>query len=498
MTSGEVPIALDGLGPWATPLRPALAWLERQSLFVTGLALIAVAALVTLPLHIHQDAYLALVGGRYIAQHGIPQHDTLGVLTHGARWIDQQWLAQLALYGLQRLGGMALFAAAYVALTLAGAGLAISAARRLGGSERHVIWVLPLSAFLYFGGSFEVRSQGFAYPLFVGVLWLLAAEARKPTSRRVYLVFPLLVLWANLHGSVVIGVALSALYGLTLVLADVRERRLRLRPRALAFLLGAPLCLLATPYGLAGIGYYSETLNNPMFKTLVTEWRPVTSVAILAVPFFIGAFAAVWLFGQSRRRARLFDVLALLLLIAAGISAVRNVTWFALAALVLLPATITSTLPPRRSATRNPRANLSLAAVACITLLSVIVSVGTKPASWFGRPYDTRALRTVVAQLRDRPSLHIYATSRFGDWLLWNEPSLEGHVAFDARFELLTQSQMSLLGHITEPAVPGQPDLLRAYGLIVLDRGDQALVQRSNARVITSGHGVEVASVGRG
>jgi hypothetical protein len=350
-TSGEVPIALDGFTPSSARLGAAVSWLERHALFVGGLALIGAVILATLPLHINQDAWLALVGGRYVALHGVPHHDTIAVMTHGARWIDQQWLAQLTLYGLNRAGGMALVGLGYVALTLAAATMAIAAARRLGGREAHIIWVLPLAAFLYFTGSFEVRTQGFAYPLFVAVLWLLAAESRNRTGRRVYLVFPLLILWSNLHGSAIVGAAMTSVCGATLLVADLRAGLpLRLRRRTVLLLVGGPLCLLATPYGLAGVTYYRETLANPLFKALVTEWRPITSTAILAVPFFVSAFAAVWLLGQARGRARLFDALTLLLLIAAAISAVRNVTWFALAALVLLPSMLGAVVPPAQAA----------------------------------------------------------------------------------------------------------------------------------------------------
>ena len=51
---------------------------------------------------------MALLSGRVVAQHGLPSHDTLTVWAHGRTWVDQQWLAQLALYGLERLGGLPL------------------------------------------------------------------------------------------------------------------------------------------------------------------------------------------------------------------------------------------------------------------------------------------------------------------------------------------------------------------------------------------------------
>ena len=59
-----------------------------------------------LPVELVQDSYLALVSGREVALHGLPQHDALTIWTLGARWIDQQWLGQLFYYGLARVGGI--------------------------------------------------------------------------------------------------------------------------------------------------------------------------------------------------------------------------------------------------------------------------------------------------------------------------------------------------------------------------------------------------------
>ena len=54
------------------------------------------------------DGWYAFLGGDLIVHHGLPSHDTLTVWGHGRRWVDQQWLAQLAYYGLYALGGLRL------------------------------------------------------------------------------------------------------------------------------------------------------------------------------------------------------------------------------------------------------------------------------------------------------------------------------------------------------------------------------------------------------
>jgi hypothetical protein len=478
-------------------MHAAVTWLERQALFVAGLAIVAAVILGKLPAHLNQDGWLALVDGRYVAQHGIPHHDTLAVLTHGNTWIDQQWLAQLGIYGLDRLGGLALYSIVYVGLTVGGLGMAIAASRRLGGSERHVVWVLPLAAFLYFAGSFQIRTQGFAYPLFVGTLWLLAVDLRRP-SRRVYLVFPALVLWGNLHGSASLGAGLVALYGVIALVEGLRRRGpWRAQLRAISFVLGAPACLLVTPYGLSGLSYYRETLLNPTFKTLVVEWQPVTSVAIIAVPFFAAAFATVWALGYSRGRARPFEALTLLVLIVGSISAVRNITWFALAAIVLLPATLSATTAPQPSPPRRRRVNLTLVGATLAVAVISALSVAGRSNAWFERSYDARALESVVSSAHRTSGIRIFADGRYADWLLWREPALAGHIAYDSRLELLSAGQLRSLATIANLRPPGARDPLAGYGLLVLDTKSKAsrlLLEQPETHVILRGQRVALAT----
>lgn len=496
---GVAPIAVPAAPPCAAATRSTITagidWVERRALFVAAMAVGAALMLNKVPAHMLQDTWLALVDGRFVAQHGIPHHDTMAVLTHGARWIDQQWLSQLALYGLHQLGGMALVGGAYVILSIGAASMAIAAARRLGAIDTHVAWVLPVAAFLYLAAAFQVRTQGFAYPLFVAVLWLLANEVRTPTRRRGYLALPILVLWGNLHGSVVIGAAITGLYGITLLIGDVRDRR-RLHARTAVFIVGPLLCLLATPYGISGLSYYHETLMNPVFKTLVTEWRPVTSVSALAVPFFALAFAIVWVFGKLGSRLRLFDALVLLMLTAASISAVRNVAWFGLAAIVLVPSMLTTLMPERHPAPRRPRVNLALVAIAVIFLLGSLVNVATRRAAWFESSYDARALRTVSTFVAAHPTVRVYADGHFADWLLWHDRALMGRINYDSRIELMSQKQLSAVSGLAAIRPHGTPDLLGDYGLLVFDSTNattRLLLSRLGVHVLMRGRGVIVA-----
>ena len=83
--------------------------------------------------------------------------------------------------------------------------------------------------------------------------------------------FPLLVVWANIHGSAALAAMLTMLLGaIELVLTRGRSGL-----RSVALLVLSPLALLATPYGpIDTARYYHLLLVDPPFgRELVTEWR---------------------------------------------------------------------------------------------------------------------------------------------------------------------------------------------------------------------------------
>jgi hypothetical protein len=151
------------------------------------------------------DSYMTLDAGRWIAQHGIPHSEVFTIAAHGRRWIDQQWLAELIDYEAWRIAGyagLALLNASLIGFAYASVAALI---RRRGGSVVLVIGcsVIALAAGL---ASLFIRAQDLALPLFVLLVALCLTDAeRHLPGRRLLLLLPLLVLWANLHGSVLLG-----------------------------------------------------------------------------------------------------------------------------------------------------------------------------------------------------------------------------------------------------------------------------------------------------
>jgi hypothetical protein len=440
---------------------------SREALLAPVVAAFAAFVVLLLPNEVWSDSWLALAAGRDIVAHGLPAHDGLTVWAHGHRWVDQQWLAQLAFYGAYALGGLRL-ALLFHALAAAGAFAgAVAAARARGGSVRSV---LLISVVVFFAFGFFVlvmRPQSLAYPLFVALFWLLVRYARGDT-RRLWLVAPLLVVWANAHGTVALA---SLLVLLAVASTALGSRALGRRDVGLA---AAALVLpFASPYALDLPGYYHRVLFNPQFGQYVAEWR-ATTPTLLTYAFYALAVVVVLLLGRNGRSVTRFEQLALLVLLALAFKATRGVPWFCLAGLMTAPAMLRDVLKRDYDRVRGSRL-LLIGATSALILLATLVAALSKPRNAFELNYPPAARAAVVAGAG--PHGLVYANETYADWLVLTHPSLRGRVAFDARFELLSSKQLRTIAAVRVAQV-GWAHVLRPYAVAVL-RSDEDDLRRA-------------------
>jgi hypothetical protein len=482
-TRGAVRDALERLGPDAL-------------LGVVTLAL-ATVLLVELPGDFNVDSWLALVTGREVWQSGIPHHEVLIALALGHSWIDQQWLSQLASYAIYLVGGLGLLGLVDVVLLVGSVGGAVAAGRRLGAPFISVLVTLPLCVALI-APSREVRTQTFAIPLFVAVAYLLARDARGP-SRRVYWCLPILVLWANLHGTVTLGAGLVALRGATVAWERRHSltRSARAWARPLALTVGAGVSILITPYGLGIIGYYHSTIVSGALRQAVSEWQPITSVPISTAALLIIAAAAVWAVGRSPSRSTAWERLALLALTVGSVSVVRNALFFGLFALMVVPVWLGIGEPrtDQHPAPRRALINGGLIGAGLLAVLTTGAVTLARPAAAIELHFQQLPLLNVVERATHAdPSLRVLADERFDDWLLWRDPKLNGRVASDARFELLSSAQIDRLENVFSVTGVNWKQGARGDRLLVLDRNYepgmvQGFLAEPGARVLYSDAG---------
>jgi hypothetical protein len=481
------------------PLRLFRA-VEREASPAVVVAAFAVVLAEGLPKVLSQDGWLALVSGREISRHGLPSADHLTVWSAGERWIDQQWLGHLGIYGLYALGGLRLLLLSHGALVAATFTLAVIGARRLGASPRATALVAAVAFLPIISTIAELRTQLPGSTLFVLTLWLLFRESRAPT-RRVYFVFPLLVIWANVHGSVVLGAGLTILAGLVFAWGQLRtpqeSRAVRWQARVLALVAGPIVCVFASPYGSSLIGYYHRTLLNGGFAKYVTEWRPTTFSAA-TFPVFLIALGGLWLLGRADGRVSLFERLAFLAVVPGAFLAVRNIGFLGLVALLVLPRLVDGVIPRRKPAGASP-VQLGLVVASVVGVGMAAVAAAGVPGRTLAELYPQRATQAVARALERDSKAHVFADERFADWFLFRIPSARGRVAYDARFELLSKPQLERLYRWTTESTDSWRAAAAGNSIVVVyrphDKRKTAALVRSGGRALYSDREVAVLVV---
>src|SRR5215217_2474436 len=147
-------------GPWLTMPR---LWV------VIVLGAIGVMELAQLPGAVDL-AYHLKVGQLMVAEHAVPRTDVLAWTTAGRPWLDQNWGAQLVLYGIWRLGGFPLLTVVNALLAVAAWGLVTAACRRRTANPQLIAGAILLG-YATAVATFSARPQMFSLLLFATELY---------------------------------------------------------------------------------------------------------------------------------------------------------------------------------------------------------------------------------------------------------------------------------------------------------------------------------------
>jgi hypothetical protein len=414
------------------------------------------------------DSYLDLTGGRFVAQHGIPRHEALTTAAHRS-WIDQQWLAHWIYYEAWRFGGYPLVAGVSSLLVASAFALlcALLVARNVP-AQRAFLWTL--AAFIACIGNTVIRAQSFAYPLFVLLLWLILADARRP-GPRFLLVVPLLALWSNLHGTVLLGIALAVGYAAIRLFLAARARMLPIAVTYFAAVTAGALALFANPYGPSIVHYYRALIGNSVVSHYIVEWAPpslgnATSLGFFALLLVVLGVTAYGVGRGSRLTPTLVVIVASLALLAS--QGVRYQAWFAVAGVVLAGETLAGVRPnPAELSAYFQR--LGALAIFIFAVVAVVLLGRTSDATF--ERLAPRAAMSAAASYTDRHrGLTILADEQSSSGLLWLYPRTAGHVAFDARLEQYGDDDLRGWFTYISGGEPGWPGLAARYDVLVASR----------------------------
>lgn len=324
---------------------------------VAGIAL--VVGVVAVCVTVGADArWLAALGHHIVSRHAIPRGIPFAAAST-SHWSNPLVLGELVLHWLYVLFGARGFVLAQLVAVGASMTLLAKDARADGGTVRGTVVALMLLWVGAFSSLAIVRAQLFSLVLFPALIAILRAESRN-LSRRIWLVVPLIALWANLHGGVLIAPILVCTY--------LGFARLRAEPGTSLMVGAAALAAtLATPAGIHTLGYYSGLVTNLAAERGAGMWTPLALSSVLDCLWLVTGLALAGL--AFRRRSdwpRLWEIVAAAILCAMTVKASRSGVWL----LFLLVG------PAARGLVEEPTRNLArYAAMATVSVLLVAFGI---------------------------------------------------------------------------------------------------------------------------
>jgi hypothetical protein len=290
------------------------------------------------------DVFWQIKLGQIMLEEGrIPRFDRFTYTHAGAPAPPIGWLAQTLFASLYGLGGWRLTRAVHQ-FALVGSLLVAAATCRRDLTSSLSVAVAMAIAFLVILSNGDLRPQSFGLLCFA----ILLALARGPRPLRVKLVVaaPLLVVWQNMHPSVVIGVAALC----ALAAADFAERKngqSNLCSSVVLALLALAL-QFATPLGYQILEISQDNLRISRDVLRVPEWLHPWDPAIAFEAIFLywiaflgSLFAILWF----RNRLSMRDKMLFLVMTGLSLFAARFVIFWAVASIPLWAELVERLIP---------------------------------------------------------------------------------------------------------------------------------------------------------
>ncbi len=265
---------------------------------LAGIAAAGIGALAACFPSADPDLWFHLALGRQWVQEGMPAVEGICALSRGTPFTNHEWLWDLLAYGAWQAGGLPAVLAGRVLSAALLFGLCWAVALRLGARPLTALWALVLAVPVvrpWLGDRPHVLAYALAAAMALGVL-----DRRPPGARHLALLGSLAALWANIHGSFPLAVALAGLpFARRETWRDPGARR-----RWAAALVVVALATLLNPWGPAI--HATVAHHRGAVYRILSEWAPWNFAQDPARDLALGALvggAAAGFLARSRRRA---------------------------------------------------------------------------------------------------------------------------------------------------------------------------------------------------
>lgn len=338
-------------------------------------AIVVVAAVCAVLVHgamrsgLAGDVFYEVSAGRWmLAHHAIARSDVFSYTIYGHPWLDEEWGFQVLLaWTVAHIGTVSYWLVSGGACCAA---LLLSVGRwRLSGTGW--LWTATLSVLGGFG-MYEVvtpRPQDISYMLFAAMLLIVTLARRR--AAWLWAAPFLLALWANLHGSFLLGLGILLLELLWSLVPKASGRMkaatpLPTKPVALSFV-GSVFATLLNPHGPHLLSYAYHVSTASQLTSLIEEWQSPDFHSLFYLGVIVGPvlfMVALLLFSDVV--LAFDDVVIAGVMFLATLHAIRFMPY-----LVLIMCSVLSRwVLIKKESVRPTVLSLPLAAVACVAFVA--------------------------------------------------------------------------------------------------------------------------------
>lgn len=348
------------------------------------------------------DYFWHLATGRWIASHqALPLSDPFAVASDRIEWINGSWLFQWIAYAIHSIGGhVAVNVSRMVAVAATFALIAARLTRSL-----HPMLALTVSCLCFAGAAHRLGTRPETAGVICCVLAVILLLRNRDDRREVVAYTALVVLWANLHPSALLGPVISAIAAAASLITQ-KERPLSMPVVRTLLAAGA---LLATPNGWKGVIAPLRLASQVGAETFVNlEWLPTSPRVFPSFYLTLLIAGALLLFSRGRewRRIMLFAFFAVL-----SARYVRNHGFF----YATLPLLI---VPELARLARNVSTTRVSAISAALIIVMATIQVRLRPA--LGVDSELFPHRTVAALKALPLAGAVYNPDQFGGFIIWH------------------------------------------------------------------------------
>ncbi|AQV93080.1 hypothetical protein BJN34_04110 [Cupriavidus necator] len=388
-----------------------------------GLSLFSILSFTGARLLVDPDTLWHIAAGKWIlANQAVPTTDPFSFSFHGAKWVPHEWLAEVILGASHTLLGWA----GPVLVTALAASVTLTVLLRF-----LLRYIEPLHAFtgtiltfLTLVQHLLARPHTLAWPLMV--IWaahlVLAREQGKRPSPWLLVV---MLAWANLHGSFLLGIGLTGALAVEAILTEGHPRQSA--KVWTPFLALTVLAGLLTPNSVDGLLFPFHVSGMSYSLSIINEWRPPDFRTLQPIEFWLAfvLFGALYFgFRMPATRIAMFFGLVHLALTSVRYAELPGL----LAPLLLMPSVgpqLRAAIRPEIKPSVSPR-RLRTTTVLCIALFMASIAFLAK-----GIQHDESRIQpreAVSAAMAAGGTGPLFNSYNFGGYLIFSgiAPLIDG------------------------------------------------------------------------